>query len=50
MRAVLSAMFAVLLTRFFYPGADLIYVVGLGVFLCGMAYVLDYFRNRKKGV
>jgi len=50
MRAILGAGFAVLLTRFFYPGADAIYVAGLGVFLCGMAYVMDYFRNRKKSV
>jgi len=46
-RAVLSAAFAVLLTRFFYPRADIRYVIGLGIFLLGMAYVMDYFRIRK---
>ena len=46
-RAVLGAGFAVLLTRIFYPGTDLVYVVGLGVFLVGMAYVAEYFRNKK---
>ncbi|MDM8549498.1 hypothetical protein QUF72_05445 [Desulfobacterales bacterium HSG2] len=46
-RAILGAVFAVFLTRFFFPDVNLIYVAGLGVFMVGMAYVLEYWRNRK---
>jgi len=46
-RAVLGVVFAVLMTRFFYGKVDIIYVVGLAIFLVGMAYVLEYFRKRK---
>ena len=46
-RAVFGAVFAVFLTRFFYDKVDIIYVAGLGIFLVGMAYVLEYFRTRK---
>jgi len=47
-RAVFGAVFAVFLTRFFYSEVNVIYVAGLGIFLVGMAYVLEYFRKRKK--
>ncbi|MGD9335552.1 MAG: hypothetical protein PVJ50_11270 [Desulfobacterales bacterium] len=47
-RAVFGAVFAVFLTRIFYGKVDIIYVAGLGIFLVGMAYVLEYFRKRKK--
>jgi len=46
-RVVLGAAFAVLLSRFFYPDANIIYVAGVGSFLVGAAYVADYFRNKK---
>ncbi|MBW2739524.1 MAG: hypothetical protein JRE64_11905 [Deltaproteobacteria bacterium] len=46
-RVVLGAAFAVLLSRFFYPDANIIYVAGVGIFLVGAAYVADYFRNKK---
>ncbi len=46
-RAVLGAVFAVFLTRFFYSKVDINYVVGLAIFLVGMAYVLEYFRKRR---
>ncbi len=45
-RAILGAMFAVLLSRFFYPNAAPLYVVGLGVFLVGMAYIFEYIRKK----
>jgi hypothetical protein len=48
-RAVFGTVFAVVLTRIFYPETNIIYVVGLGVFLVGMAYLTEYFRNRKSG-
>jgi len=47
-RAVFGAVFAVLLSRIFYPAANLVHVIALGIFLVGMAYVSEYFRNRKK--
>ena len=47
LRAVFGAVFAVFLTRFFYREVNVIYVAGLGIFLVGMAYVLEYFRKRK---
>lgn len=46
-RAILGAGFAVFLTRFFFQEVNLIYVAGLGVFMVGMAYVLESWRNRK---
>ena len=47
-RAILGAAFAVLLSRFFYPQANIVYVIALGIFLVGMAYVMEYFRSKKK--
>jgi len=46
-RAVLGAVFAVILTRFFYPNAHIVYVMGLVFALVGMAYLLEYLRRRK---
>jgi hypothetical protein len=47
-RAVLGAVFAVILSRFFYPDANIAYVAGLGFILVGLAYFTEYLRNRKK--
>ena len=46
-RAILGGVFAVILSRMFYPGANLIYVIGLAVILVGLAYVAEYFRLRR---
>ena len=48
-RAVFGAVFAVILTRMFYGKVEIIYVAGLAVFLVGMAYVMEYFRKKRKG-
>ena len=48
MRAILAAFFAVILTRFFYGRVELFYVVGLAIFLMGMSYVTEYYRNKKQ--
>jgi uncharacterized membrane protein HdeD (DUF308 family) len=48
-RAVFGAVFAVVLTRMFYGKVQIVYVVGLAVFLVGMAYVMEYFRKKRKG-
>lgn len=47
-RAILGAVFAVILSRMFYPDANPVYVAGLGVILVGLAYFAEYLRNRKK--
>ena len=47
-RAVLGAVFAVILSRVFYPDADIVYVAGLGIILVGLAYFVEYLRNRRK--
>ena len=47
-RAVFGAVFAVVLTRMFYGKVEIVYVVGLAVFLVGMAYVMEYFRKKRK--
>ena len=46
-RAFLGAGLAVLLMRFFFPGANPVLVAGLAIFMVGMAYMTEYFRNRK---
>ncbi len=46
-RAILGVAFAVFLTRFFYPDSNPVYVAGLGIFLVGMAYVMESWRSRK---
>ncbi len=47
-RAVLGAGFAVLLMRIFYPDKNIIYALGLGVFLVGMAYFFEYLRQKRE--
>jgi hypothetical protein len=48
-RAVFGAVFAVVLTRMFYGKVEIVYVAGLAVFLVGMAYVMEYFKKKRKG-
>jgi uncharacterized membrane protein HdeD (DUF308 family) len=47
-RAVVGAVVAVVLTRMFYGKVAIVYVVGLAVFLVGMAYVMEYFRKKRE--
>jgi uncharacterized membrane protein len=47
-RAVLGAVFAVVLVRIFYPATNIMYVIGLAVFLVGLAYFFEYLRKNKK--
>lgn len=47
LRAIVGAVFAVLITRIFYGQVNIIYATGLGIFLVGLAYVMEYFRNRR---
>jgi NhaP-type Na+/H+ or K+/H+ antiporter len=48
-RAILGAIFAVLLTKFFYPKATFLGTAGLAIGLVGLAYITERFRKRKKG-
>lgn len=47
-RALLGAVFAVILTRFFFPGSTLTTMAGIGLLLVFLAYVFDAFRGRRK--
>ncbi|MEE4356046.1 MAG: hypothetical protein V2I97_06205 [Desulfococcaceae bacterium] len=47
MRAILGAVFAVVLSRIFRPEYQIPYVVLFAVILVGLAYVLEYWRERK---
>lgn len=46
LRAVLSAFFAVVLARFFFPNASLTQLGLMGLFMLGMAYTFEYLGNR----
>ncbi len=46
-RAVLGAVFAVILTRMFYGRIEIFYVAGLAIILVGLAYFAEFLRNRK---
>lgn len=47
LRAFVGAAFAVVLTRFFYPDAAPVHIIGLGIILVGIAYFAEYLRRRK---
>ena len=47
-RIILAVVFAVVITRFFFGRFEPMWVVGLAIFLAGMSYVTEYFRNRKR--
>ena len=48
-RAIMGAIFAVLLTKFFYPKATFLGTAGFAIGLVGLAYITELFRKRKKG-
>jgi hypothetical protein len=48
-RALLGGVFAVILSRMFYPGAGVIYVIGLAVILVGLAYVPSISGSEEPG-
>ncbi len=45
-RVVLSLLFAVLISRFFFAGSGVLPVVGLAAVLLALAYCLEYLRKR----
>jgi uncharacterized membrane protein HdeD (DUF308 family) len=46
-RAVIGAVFAVVLTRMFYGKVHIAYVVGLAIIMVGLAYFAEDLRHRK---
>jgi F0F1-type ATP synthase assembly protein I len=47
-RAVMGVVFGILLSKFFYPQAPLLFIVGLCAALVVLAYVTEYLRQRNK--
>jgi uncharacterized membrane protein HdeD (DUF308 family) len=47
-RAIMGAVFGVILSKFFYPNAPLIFIILLCAILVGLAYLTQYLRQRKK--
>ena len=45
-RAVLAAVFAIIVSRFFFQDTSLIKVPGLGAALLGFSYLFEYIRKK----
>ena len=46
-RAVFSAVFAIVLSKFFRPDAPPAFIAGLGFFLLAASYGIEFFRKKK---
>ena len=46
-RAVFSAVFAVLICKMFRPDAQVPFIAGLGIFLLATSYGFEYYRKKK---
>jgi hypothetical protein len=46
-RAIIGAVFAVVVTRMFYGQVHIGYVAGLAIILVGLAYFAEFLRKRK---
>ena len=46
-RIIIAGVFAVFISRFYFKEINVFAVGGLLIFLVGMAYILEYFRNKK---
>ena len=49
LRIILAAVLAFFISRLFFPSAPLVKVFGLALGMLAAAYVLRYFRMRRKG-
>ena len=47
-RAVMGVVLGVILSRFFYPNAPLVFIVILCAALIALAYLTEYLRQRSK--
>jgi hypothetical protein len=46
-RAIFSAVFAVVICKMFRPDAHILFIAGLGIFLLGTSYAFEYYRKKK---
>ena len=46
-RIIIAGVFAVFISRFFLKDINVFTVGGFLIFFVGMAYILEYFRNKK---
>ena len=46
-RAIFSAVFAVVIGKIFRPDASPLFIAGLAAFLLGASYGFEYFRKKK---
>ena len=46
-RIIIAGVFAVFISRFYFKNINVVAVGGLMIFFVGMAYILEYFRNKK---
>ena len=46
-RAIFSAVFAVVICKMFKPDAQLLFIAGLGIFLLGTSYGFEKYRKKK---
>ena len=46
-RAIFSAVFAVVICKMFRPDAHVLFIAGLGIFLLGTSYGFEYYRKKK---
>ena len=46
-RAVVGLAIAAILTRMFFGKIDPLYVLGLAIFMIGLAYLAEYLRSRR---
>ncbi len=47
-RAIMGVLFGIFLSKFFYPNAPLIFIIGLCAALVVLAYVTEALRRRSK--
>lgn len=47
-RLVMGVFFGILLSKFFYPKAPIVFIIGLCAALVVLAYVTEYLRLRSK--
>ncbi len=48
-RVIIGIVFGVVISRIFFHAIRFDIVAGLVIFMVGMAYVAEYFRNRRSG-
>ena len=49
LRLILSLLLAFLISRFFFPGASIVKILGFAAILLVLAYLFEYTRKKGKG-